>query len=230
MTTPHTEAPEPRRDHDPNHPYARTLKGCGHGRLFTEPCVDCEIVRLQEDYRHAARTLQRVGERLRALGERFNSPDADRITELEAANAQLDRDLSTALEERDMAQDALLEASMAMGGPEWCAKIPPEPAPDSGDLHQDVPELCRQLVAEKARLEAALATVQEDAQDAYRFRRWAEIVRDGEHTVLFFEACEVTAPNDRPSLDEMREAVDAGIKAVDAALRETAQPNTEQDS
>lgn len=32
------------RDHDPNHPYARQLIGCGNGVLYSEPCVDCEVV------------------------------------------------------------------------------------------------------------------------------------------------------------------------------------------
>ena len=36
------------RDHDPSHPYLRTLKGCGHGRLFSESCVDCEVVGLMD--------------------------------------------------------------------------------------------------------------------------------------------------------------------------------------
>ena len=59
---------EPLREHDPKHPYLRSLKGCGHGRLFTEPCVDCEIVGLQDEYRRAVRTVQRVRDRLRVLG------------------------------------------------------------------------------------------------------------------------------------------------------------------
>lgn len=56
------------REHDPNHPYVRKLVGCGHGRLFTEPCVDCEIVGLCEEYKRAIRTVQRARDRLRALG------------------------------------------------------------------------------------------------------------------------------------------------------------------
>ena len=57
-----------RREHDPNHPYVRKLVGCGHGRLFSEPCTDCEIVGLHERYRNAIRTVQIVRDRLRALG------------------------------------------------------------------------------------------------------------------------------------------------------------------
>ncbi len=56
------------REHDPNHPYVRQLIGCGHGRLFTEPCADCEIVDLHERYRSATRTIQAVRDRLRVLG------------------------------------------------------------------------------------------------------------------------------------------------------------------
>ena len=57
-----------RQEHDPNHPYVRKLIGCGHGRLFSEPCQDCEIVGLHEQYRNAIRTVQIVRDRLRSLG------------------------------------------------------------------------------------------------------------------------------------------------------------------
>lgn len=62
------EAMVGRREHDPNHPYVRKLIGCGHGRLFSEPCQDCEIVKLHEQYTNAIRTVQIVRDRLRALG------------------------------------------------------------------------------------------------------------------------------------------------------------------
>ena len=55
-------------ENDPNHPYVKTLKGCGHGRLFTEPCVDCEIVGLIDEYKRAVKTVARVRDRLRVLG------------------------------------------------------------------------------------------------------------------------------------------------------------------
>lgn len=57
-----------RREHDPNHPYVRKLVGCGHGRLFSEPCQDCEIVKLHAQYTNAIRTVQIVRDRLRVLG------------------------------------------------------------------------------------------------------------------------------------------------------------------
>jgi len=100
---------------------------------------------------------------------------ADRIAELERRLTEADADLDQALQQRDRAQDALLEASDAMGGPEWCVKIPPEPAPDSGDLHEDVPELCRRLMTEVERLRALLSAQQvptqaKDARDAARYR------------------------------------------------------------
>ena len=56
------------RDHDPNHPYVRRLIGCGHGVLFSEPCVECEIVGLLEEYKRAVKTVMRVRDRLRQLG------------------------------------------------------------------------------------------------------------------------------------------------------------------
>lgn len=59
------------REHDPDHPYVRRLVGCGHGRLLTDPCVECEIVRLHDDYRRAAGTIQVVRDRLRELGAPF---------------------------------------------------------------------------------------------------------------------------------------------------------------
>lgn len=54
--------------HDPNHPLLRRLKGCGHGVLFSEPCVDCEVVGLMDEYKRAVKTVQRVRDRMRQLG------------------------------------------------------------------------------------------------------------------------------------------------------------------
>lgn len=65
---PTKRASEPFREHDPSHPYVRRLVGCGHGRLYTEPCVDCEIVGLYEQHKQAAHTIARVRDRLRVLG------------------------------------------------------------------------------------------------------------------------------------------------------------------
>lgn len=59
---------EPLREHDPKHPYVAKMIGCGHGRLFTEPCVDCEIAGLMDEYKRAARTIARVRDRMRVLG------------------------------------------------------------------------------------------------------------------------------------------------------------------
>ena len=59
---------EPLREHDPSHPYVTKMIGCGHGRLFSEECVDCEIVRLMDEYKCAARTIARVRDRMRVLG------------------------------------------------------------------------------------------------------------------------------------------------------------------
>ena len=56
------------RDHDPNHPYVRRLIGCGHGVLFSEPCVECEIVGLLDEYKRAVKTVMRVHDRMRQLG------------------------------------------------------------------------------------------------------------------------------------------------------------------
>lgn len=56
------------REHDPKHPYVARFVGCGHGRLFTEYCIDCEVVGLHEQYRSAVRTVQSVRNRLRQMG------------------------------------------------------------------------------------------------------------------------------------------------------------------
>lgn len=56
------------RDHDPNHPYVHRLIGCGHGVLFSEPCVECEIVGLLDEYKRAVKTVMRVRDRMRQLG------------------------------------------------------------------------------------------------------------------------------------------------------------------
>ena len=56
------------RDHDPNHPYVRRLIGCGHGVLFSEPCVECEIVGLLDEYKRAVKTVMRVRDRMQQLG------------------------------------------------------------------------------------------------------------------------------------------------------------------
>jgi hypothetical protein len=57
------------RPHDPKHPYVMRLIGCGHGVLFTTPCRDCEIVGLMDEYKRAIRTVQRVRDRMRVLGQ-----------------------------------------------------------------------------------------------------------------------------------------------------------------
>lgn len=59
---------EPLRQHDAQHPYVRSMTGCGHGRLFSEPCKDCEIVGLRQQYKDAVQTVMRVRNRLRQLG------------------------------------------------------------------------------------------------------------------------------------------------------------------
>ena len=63
--TPCTTQP---RAHDPQHTYVKRLVGCGHGRLFKEPCTDCAVVGLMDEYRRAVRTIMRVRDRMRVLG------------------------------------------------------------------------------------------------------------------------------------------------------------------
>ena len=62
------DSSEPPRIHDPNHPYVRKFIGCGHGRLFSEPCIDCEVFRLMEKYRNAVWAIEDVRVRMKQLG------------------------------------------------------------------------------------------------------------------------------------------------------------------
>jgi len=68
---------------DPNHPYVQRYVGCGHGRLFTEPCVDCEIVGILDEYKRAIRTVQRSRDRLRALGVKLPGNTSAALTRRE---------------------------------------------------------------------------------------------------------------------------------------------------
>lgn len=58
--------PKPRK-HDSKHPYVMQLIGCGHGMLFKDRCIDCDIVGVHEQYRHAVATVSRCKDRLRVL-------------------------------------------------------------------------------------------------------------------------------------------------------------------
>ena len=53
---------------NPNHPYVASMKGCGHGVLYKDFCLDCEIVSVTQRYRDAVKTIQRCRDRLRVLG------------------------------------------------------------------------------------------------------------------------------------------------------------------
>lgn len=44
------------------------MVGCGHGRLYTEPCVDCEIVGLKQEYKSAVKAIERITKRMNELG------------------------------------------------------------------------------------------------------------------------------------------------------------------
>ena len=55
--------------HGEQHPYVRKMIGCSHGVLFTDYCQECEIVGLIDEYKRAVRTVQRVRDRMRVLGQ-----------------------------------------------------------------------------------------------------------------------------------------------------------------
>jgi hypothetical protein len=51
------------------HPYVLRFIGCGHGVLFSDPCVDCELVGLHDQYNRAVKTISKIQGRLKELGE-----------------------------------------------------------------------------------------------------------------------------------------------------------------
>ena len=52
----------------PAYPYVSKWIGCGHGKLFTEQCRECEIASLRDEYKSAIKTVIRIRDRLRMLG------------------------------------------------------------------------------------------------------------------------------------------------------------------
>lgn len=56
------------KPYDAKHRYVQTLKGCGHGVLYTDYCRDCEVVSVMERYRNAIRTVQSCRNEMRRLG------------------------------------------------------------------------------------------------------------------------------------------------------------------
>lgn len=63
-----SEESETRNTHDPAHPYVKKMIGCGHGVLFSDPCIECEVVGLMDEYKRAVKTVMRVRDRMRQLG------------------------------------------------------------------------------------------------------------------------------------------------------------------
>lgn len=61
------------KPHDPRHPYVLKFIGCGHGVLFSQPCVDCELVGLQDEYNRAVKTIARIEARVAKLGEHIEA-------------------------------------------------------------------------------------------------------------------------------------------------------------
>ena len=57
------------KPHDAMHPYVLRFIGCGHGVLFSDPCVDCELVGLHDQYNRAVKTISKIQGRLKELGE-----------------------------------------------------------------------------------------------------------------------------------------------------------------
>jgi hypothetical protein len=92
---------------------------------------------------------------------------AEKVGQMGAQIADMQRQIGQAerleeqtIEERDRYSDALLECSELLDGPEWCAKMPPELPPHSGDLSRDVPVLIRRLKNDMSSLEQQFAGAQ----------------------------------------------------------------------
>ena len=89
------------------------------------------------------------------MSERDSLPSnqCGECAKLHAQIERLDDDLSEVMDERDRATEALAQTHIALGGDgEWTGKLPPEPTPHSGDLHDDVPALAEELRADNERL------------------------------------------------------------------------------
>ncbi len=79
------------------------------------------------------------------------------LTALQAENDDLESYLDEVMTERDKAQDTILECAQLFDEQyEWVARIPGELPPNSGDLHDDLPCLIKELQAEKERLAEAI--------------------------------------------------------------------------
>lgn len=108
---------------------------------FTRPATGdekllwAEIVRLRTEHEKDLELMERAAQAL----ERLPTPE----TKADC------KDCEQLIDERDRAQDALQDTHSALGGDgEWVGRLPPQSAPDSGDLHLDVPELARERMAE----------------------------------------------------------------------------------
>jgi hypothetical protein len=97
------------------------------------------------------------------------------LTRLRERVAELEESLDEVIEERDSAEDAIQETHIALGGDgEWSGKLPPEAAPNSGDLKLDTPSVAVLIVCRERLLMAALRWLLEDISE-YGVRRLTEM-------------------------------------------------------
>lgn len=90
----------------------------------------------------------------------------NRADKAEAERARLDASQAALIERRDALEDQIEAIYYALGGDgEWCAKLPPEEPPNSGDLGADALALATELreaaEAEAARLRTELRYIAE---------------------------------------------------------------------
>lgn len=78
-------------------------------------------------------------------------------THEDALLAEHERDMLQVIDERDKAEDTITDCAALFGDQyEWVARIPAELPPNSGDLHDDLPCLIKDMLAENERLREAL--------------------------------------------------------------------------
>lgn len=98
------------------------------------------------DERRAAAEKKLYQEAVTSLREDLKKAES----ELARLHEFIDNDRT--VEERDNREDQIERIYRALGGTgEWCAKVPPQPPPESGDLGEDSVALAENLMAELSR-------------------------------------------------------------------------------
>jgi hypothetical protein len=85
------------------------------------------------------------------------------IASRDEANKEQDKALDEVMAERDHWEEQIARVYTELGGEgEWCARIPSEPPPNSGDLSEDAIALARQMYEENVTLVAQAESLRSD--------------------------------------------------------------------